>query len=166
MAPPFSFPMLLTTIHRSVRRLILLTSLAVVILLVTAYTRPSSTYIPYKISLRPQNKGYTVTRTYTTWLRATQTAHPDSGISPDRDDAQSPNRVTSRKKKALEKHTYRADGLLEVNPNGPHPIFKLIRDAEVAWKNKHRRASKTLREAVVEYKRRYKRDPPRGFDHW
>ena len=142
-----------------------MTSLAVIIFLVTAYTRPSSTYIPYKISLRPQNIEYTVTRTYTTWFRAIQTAHPDPGIPLDRDDAQSP-KIGSRKKKALEKHTYRADGLLEVNPNGPHPIFKLIRDAEVAWKNKHRRASKTLREAVAEYKRRYKRDPPRGFDHW
>lgn len=153
-------------IHRSVRRLIPLTSLAVVILLVTVYTRSSSTYLPYKISLRQQNIEYTVTRTYTTWLRATQTAHPDSGISPDTDDTHLPNRIASSKKKALEKHTYRADGLLEVNPNGPHPIFKLIRDAEVAWKNKHRRASKTLKEAVAEYKRRYGRDPPRGFDHW
>ena len=152
---------MLTILHRSVRRLILLSLGVIVILFLTAYTRPSSTYIPYKISFQQQNIEHTVTRTYTTWLRETQTARPNSWIS-DTDDT----RVASRKKKALEKHTYRTDGLLEVNPDGPHPIFKLIRDAEVAWKNKHRKASKTLREAIGEYKLRYQRDPPRGFDHW
>ncbi|KAG6884641.1 hypothetical protein C0993_009358 [Termitomyces sp. T159_Od127] len=67
---------------------------------------------------------------------------------------------------ALEKHLYRSDGLLEVNPNGMHPIFELIRDAEAAWDAKLERSSKTLAEAVVEYQRRYKRLPPRGFDDW
>ncbi|KAG6887518.1 hypothetical protein C0995_014656 [Termitomyces sp. Mi166 len=66
----------------------------------------------------------------------------------------------------LEKHTYRSDGLLEVNPNGAHPIFELIRNAEAAWDAKLGRSSKTLDEAVAEYKRRYKRLPPRGFDDW
>ncbi|KAG6889563.1 hypothetical protein C0995_016690, partial [Termitomyces sp. Mi166 len=65
---------------------------------------------------------------------------------------------------SLEKHKYRSDGLVEVNPNGAHPIFELIRDAEAAWDAKLKRSSKTLAEAVAEYKRRYKRLPPRGFD--
>lgn len=66
----------------------------------------------------------------------------------------------------LEKHTYRGDGLLEVNYNGPHPIFELINRAEKDWETKLNRASKNLRDAVHEYRRRYNRDPPRGFDIW
>lgn len=67
---------------------------------------------------------------------------------------------------ALEGHTYTSDGLLIVNPNGPHPIFELMRDAEVEWRRKLARASKTLAEAVAEYRRRYGRAPPLGFDKW
>ena len=66
----------------------------------------------------------------------------------------------------LGNHTITPDGLLIVNPNGPHPIFQLIRDAEAAWEAKHTQASKTLDEAVSEYKRRYRRAPPLGFDKW
>ncbi|KIJ63849.1 glycosyltransferase family 90 protein [Hydnomerulius pinastri MD-312] len=66
----------------------------------------------------------------------------------------------------LAEHTYTPDGLLIVNPNGPHPIFELIRNAEHKWNAKLARASKTLDEAVAEYKRRYKRPPPLGFDKW
>ncbi|KIK25676.1 glycosyltransferase family 90 protein [Pisolithus microcarpus 441] len=69
-------------------------------------------------------------------------------------------------KSALEEHTYTPDGLLTVNPNGPHPIFELMGNAEKEWKAKLQRASKTLDEAVVEYERRYKRPPPLGFDKW
>lgn len=69
-------------------------------------------------------------------------------------------------KPRLEKHTYRPDGLLEVNHNGPHPIFELVRRAEREWEEKLKRASKTLVDAVKEYQRRYKRDPPKGFDLW
>lgn len=66
----------------------------------------------------------------------------------------------------LAKHTYRADGLLEVDPNGPHPIYELIEKAEKRWKDKLGRASTTLGGAVKEYRRRYKREPPKGFDLW
>ncbi|KAG6330976.1 hypothetical protein ID866_8112 [Astraeus odoratus] len=66
----------------------------------------------------------------------------------------------------LERHTYTSDGLLVVNPNGPHPIFELMRGAEEKWNAKLQRASKTLEEAVAEYKRRYNRPPPLGFDKW
>jgi hypothetical protein len=63
-------------------------------------------------------------------------------------------------------HTYRSDGLLEVNPDGPHPIFELMEKAERRWKKKNDRASKTLKEACEEYERRYGRKPPRGFNDW
>lgn len=66
----------------------------------------------------------------------------------------------------LEKHTYTPDGLLMVNLNGSHPIFELMRNSEAAWAEKLARASQTLEEAVAEYRRRYKRSPPLGFDKW
>ncbi|KAG8959886.1 capsule-associated protein CAP1 [Tulasnella sp. 419] len=47
-----------------------------------------------------------------------------------------------------------------------HPIPKLMRDAEVKFKNLMSRQSKTLRDACREYRTRYKRDPPKGFDDW
>lgn len=47
-----------------------------------------------------------------------------------------------------------------------HPIPGLMDDAERAYKNKLGRQSKTLKAAVVEYKRRYRRSPPKGFDLW
>lgn len=63
-------------------------------------------------------------------------------------------------------HVYRSDGLLEVNPNGTHPIFDLITKAEAAWQKKLRKASATFQEAVEEYVHRYHRPPPKGFDKW
>jgi len=66
----------------------------------------------------------------------------------------------------LGKHKYRPDGLLELNPNGPHPIFELVERAERAWADRQARASKTMPEAVKEYRRRYGRNPPKGFDLW
>ena len=67
---------------------------------------------------------------------------------------------------ALGKHKFRSDGLLQVNMEGAHPIFELISLAEKEWEAKLRGASKTFREAVQEYRRRYKRAPPKGFDLW
>ncbi|GAA5838300.1 hypothetical protein JCM11251_003457 [Rhodosporidiobolus azoricus] len=48
----------------------------------------------------------------------------------------------------------------------PHPIHRLIRDAETAWHEKVSRQSRTLEEAVIEYRRRYNQPPPKGFDKW
>lgn len=48
----------------------------------------------------------------------------------------------------------------------PHPIHYLIREGKKAWKAKVARQSKTLREAVAEYEKRYWRRPPKGFDQW
>ena len=47
-----------------------------------------------------------------------------------------------------------------------HPIQKLMADAEENFNNMLSRQSKTLEDAVVEYRRRYGREPPRGFGHW
>lgn len=48
----------------------------------------------------------------------------------------------------------------------PHPIHLLIREGRVKWEAKVERQSRTLEEAVSEYKRRYNKNPPRGFDKW
>jgi len=66
----------------------------------------------------------------------------------------------------LGKHRFRADGLVEVNEDGAHPIYELISRAEQEWEKKLKRASKTLAQAAKEYKRRYGRHPPKGFDLW
>ena len=66
----------------------------------------------------------------------------------------------------LGRHRYRPDGLLEVNEQGPHPIYELIARAEKEWEGKLARASKTLEQAVTEYRKRYNRLPPKGFDLW
>lgn len=66
------------------------------------------------------------------------------------------------------------DGLfhgLPYNPDlgpgsSPHPITYLIDQAQAAWAEKNARQSRTLREAVEEYRRRYGRAPPAGFEKW
>ncbi|KAK2464483.1 hypothetical protein APHAL10511_003462 [Amanita phalloides] len=58
-------------------------------------------------------------------------------------------------------------GLLVASDKQPHhPIPKLMEDAEVQFKKKLGSQSKTLKAAVAEYKSRYKRNPPYGFDQW
>lgn len=47
-----------------------------------------------------------------------------------------------------------------------HPIPKLIANAEANYRRLLARQSQSLRNAVAEYRRRYKRDPPKGFDEW
>ncbi|OJA14308.1 hypothetical protein AZE42_01569 [Rhizopogon vesiculosus] len=47
-----------------------------------------------------------------------------------------------------------------------HPIPKMMADAEEKFKNLLAKQSKTLRNAVVEYRRRYGREPPKGFGDW
>ncbi|KZT57497.1 glycosyltransferase family 90 protein [Calocera cornea HHB12733] len=66
----------------------------------------------------------------------------------------------------IEEHFWLPNGLLAVNPYGRHPIYDLVQRAEEEWAEKLRRASKTLEQAVAEYRRRYGRKPPRGFDKW
>ncbi|KAL5501707.1 hypothetical protein ACEPAH_8967 [Sanghuangporus vaninii] len=73
---------------------------------------------------------------------------------------------TRKKVSGFQSHTYKKNGLLIVNPDAPHPIYELIRHAETEWESKMRRSSRTLKQAVREYKRRYSRLPPKGFDKW
>lgn len=47
-----------------------------------------------------------------------------------------------------------------------HPIDSLLADAQQQWATKVDGQSKTLMQAVKEYKRRYGRPPPNGFDDW
>ncbi|GAA5975453.1 hypothetical protein JCM11641_004268 [Rhodosporidiobolus odoratus] len=47
-----------------------------------------------------------------------------------------------------------------------HPIYDLIANATKTWESKVARQSKTLEQAVKEYKRRFGRRPPKGFDDW
>jgi len=47
-----------------------------------------------------------------------------------------------------------------------HPIPKLMEEAEARFREKLARQSTTLKAAVAEYQRRYKRPPPKGFDAW
>jgi hypothetical protein len=73
---------------------------------------------------------------------------------------------TSKPTERFGVHTYLPNGLLRFNPNGPHPVLELMKSAEEKWQKKLDRASRTLEEAVKEYRRRYKRAPPQGFDDW
>jgi hypothetical protein len=47
-----------------------------------------------------------------------------------------------------------------------HPIPHLMDDAERRFRALLSRQSRSLRAAVAEYKRRYGRNPPKGFDAW
>ena len=47
-----------------------------------------------------------------------------------------------------------------------HPIPRLMAKAEENFKHLLSRQSTTLKKAVAEYKRRYGRNPPKGFDQW
>lgn len=63
-------------------------------------------------------------------------------------------------------HTYLANGLLIPNVLAQHPIWDLLERSKANWEDKLDRASTTLAEAVDEYRRRYGRSPPKGFDRW
>lgn len=78
-----------------------------------------------------------------------------------------PNRpLTPAEIEERSRHTFHPNGLLLVNPKGKHPIHQMIERAEQQWKDKLAKQSRTLSEAVAEYKQRYRRNPPKGFDDW
>ncbi|KAJ7231415.1 hypothetical protein B0H12DRAFT_1205072 [Mycena haematopus] len=56
--------------------------------------------------------------------------------------------------------------LLGSNAAAPHPIPGLMDVAEARFRAKVARQSSSLPAAVAEYKRRYARPPPAGFDKW
>ncbi|KAF8495321.1 hypothetical protein JB92DRAFT_3146989 [Gautieria morchelliformis] len=76
--------------------------------------------------------------------------------------------TTSPQRRATPKleHGYLSNGFLETNLAGKHPILELIGQAERKRNALVNRQSKTLEQARAEYKRRYRRSPPRGFDDW
>jgi hypothetical protein len=47
-----------------------------------------------------------------------------------------------------------------------HPVSRLVYDAQKSFNATLARQSKSLAEAVTEYKRRYQMLPPPGFDKW
>ncbi|KAH9203152.1 hypothetical protein DL95DRAFT_321962, partial [Leptodontidium sp. 2 PMI_412] len=47
-----------------------------------------------------------------------------------------------------------------------HPIYHLVEEARGRFEETKRHQSKSLAETVMEYKRRYGRPPPPGFDDW
>lgn len=50
--------------------------------------------------------------------------------------------------------------------DGEHPIPQLMEEAEARFRRKVGRQSKTLKSAVAEYRKRYGRPAPKGFDKW
>ncbi|WOO79458.1 Beta-1,2-xylosyltransferase 1 [Vanrija pseudolonga] len=75
--------------------------------------------------------------------------------------------------------TYSADGLVhgwdkihaalvrsKAATSDKHPIRELMKDGRKRYDSMLKRQSKTLTQAVAEYKKRYGRQPPRGFDAW
>jgi hypothetical protein len=66
----------------------------------------------------------------------------------------------------IEEHIYMDNGLVAINPHGRHPIYDLLTRSQKAWKDKSARQSTTLQQAVKEYRRRYQRSPPKGFELW
>ncbi|SGY20428.1 BQ5605_C016g08044 [Microbotryum silenes-dioicae] len=60
----------------------------------------------------------------------------------------------------------RRRGSSEVPQEQPHPIHLLLAEAREKWDHKVAVQSKTLEDAVEEYKRRYDMNPPLGFDKW
>lgn len=58
-------------------------------------------------------------------------------------------------------------GLLQVDMESTiHPVYQLVQDARERWKTKLAKQSRTLKQAVAEYERRYGLIPPKGFDKW
>lgn len=47
-----------------------------------------------------------------------------------------------------------------------NPILGLLRDGERKWQDLVARQSKTLEQAVDEYRARWNREPPKGFGEW
>lgn len=96
-------------------------------------------------------------------------AHAAAQATPRRNRRPTPRPVPPQPvqhRSAFPQHEFRRDGLLGVNPEGRHPIFDLVERAEREWERKLSKASKSLDEAVAEYRRRYGRKPPKGFDQW
>ncbi|KAJ3990207.1 glycosyl transferase family 90-domain-containing protein [Lentinula detonsa] len=127
-----------------------------------------TTNITVKTFLEP----ITIMRTTTAWLQPSKKVNRQLDSTP-RLEGQKKSSKNAYKKvswedhsAALKKHKLHPNGLLEVNPDGRHPIYDLIEKSEAVWKAKLKDASRSLHEAVIEYEQRYGRKPPLGFDKW
>lgn len=58
------------------------------------------------------------------------------------------------------------NGLFGLTGSKQHPIELLAEKAKVKHADMLKRQSKTLEEAIIEYRRRYSREPRPGFDNW
>lgn len=58
------------------------------------------------------------------------------------------------------------NGFFGLTGSRKHPIELLVKQAKTKHVMMVNRQSKTLDQAITEYKRRYSRNPPPGFDHW
>lgn len=70
-------------------------------------------------------------------------------------------------------HTFNPNGHLILQPLAnfttsptPHPILLLIQRAQSDWSKKVNKQSRSLKAAAQEYRRRYAKNPPKGFDQW
>lgn len=59
-----------------------------------------------------------------------------------------------------------ASAPLQLNDGQVHPVDQLVRDGESAFANLVQSQSRTLEDAVQEYRRRYQIPPPPNFDRW
>ncbi|KAG5645977.1 hypothetical protein DXG03_004769 [Asterophora parasitica] len=148
--------------RRSIRRPVLILSILAFAAILAGYLKDAASGYHLQVDFTSvHNPPVTVTHTRvirTAWAQETRVVGAEARADRHHDQfSASP---------PLQKHRYRDDGLLEVNDKGPHPIFELIENGEAEWNAKLAGSSKTLTEAVDEYKRRYKRLPPLGFDHW
>ncbi|KAF8650711.1 hypothetical protein AX16_005084 [Volvariella volvacea WC 439] len=175
--------------RRSFRRPAVIVLVFFSLALLLSYLRDSSVASAPRFPLPRSKPAHTVTvfKTRTAWARTTRTViaggaqqteppsteaseEPSNGNqaqdSSSREDVEVPFIKPKKHKAALANHLYRSDGLVQVHPDGSHPIYELVKRAEKEWQRRLDRASKTLDEAVKEYERRYKRPPPLGFDDW
>ncbi|KAG6825268.1 hypothetical protein H0H92_004252 [Tricholoma furcatifolium] len=135
----------------SPRRVLLVALSFVVTIVILGSLKRVSTPSVYTIKVINAQDPVVITKVKTKWKEIMHTAGGEIGDDMYVHRHQEPIEAP----RPLEKHRYRADGLLEVNSNGAHPIFDLIRNAETEWNAKLARSSKTLADAVAEYKRRW-----------
>ncbi|EFP88072.2 uncharacterized protein PGTG_12519 [Puccinia graminis f. sp. tritici CRL 75-36-700-3] len=79
------------------------------------------------------------------------------------------NQSTSQTNQSTLPTNYHPNGLYYLSQPPPlerHPILDLIDKAEQEWANKVAKSSRSLEEAVAEYRRRYHQPPPFGFEKW
>ncbi|KAF7973136.1 hypothetical protein HWV62_16184 [Athelia sp. TMB] len=143
--------------RRRMRRMFLVPAIAAALILLAFFRDAISEAWSSPPALR---SGAAQTKTVTVVMEQMKTV-----LKEDAEDAPAPPQ-NDKRAKPTRQHLFRSNGLMEVNPDGRHPLFELIERGEAKWAAKIKRQSRTLQEAVKEYKRRHKRAPPAGFDKW